>query len=40
MQLEELDEIFAAKNPVKASTQKKTLAVRSDGGGVVKVEKV
>uniref|UniRef100_A0A8H7K694 Major facilitator superfamily (MFS) profile domain-containing protein n=1 Tax=Bionectria ochroleuca TaxID=29856 RepID=A0A8H7K694_BIOOC len=38
--LEELDEIFAAKNPVKASTQKKTLAVRSDGGGVVKVEKV
>ncbi|KAM5367892.1 hypothetical protein ACJZ2D_009803 [Fusarium nematophilum] len=37
--LEELDEIFAAKNPVKMSTQKKVLAVRSDGG-VVNVEKV
>jgi hypothetical protein len=31
IQLEELDEIFAAQNPVKASTQKKALAVDSHG---------
>ncbi|KAH7231516.1 general substrate transporter [Fusarium solani] len=37
--LEELDEIFAAQNPVKASTQKKVLAVHKDGG-VVNLEKV
>lgn len=29
--LEELDEVFAAKNPVKASTQKKELVVNRDG---------
>ncbi|KAF7555983.1 hypothetical protein G7Z17_g1682 [Cylindrodendrum hubeiense] len=36
--LEELDEIFAADNPVRMSTQKKTIAVDSSGG-VVNVEK-
>lgn len=38
-QLEQLDEIFTAKNPVKMSTQKRTLAV-DNHGGVVNVEKV
>lgn len=34
LQLEELDEIFAAKNPVKASTQRKAINVTSDGNVV------
>lgn len=38
-QLEELDEIFTAKNPVEASTQKKTLAIDSSGN-VANVDKV
>ncbi|KAF5027028.1 hypothetical protein F66182_904 [Fusarium sp. NRRL 66182] len=37
--LEQLDEIFAAKNPVKMSIQKKKIAV-DEQGGVVNVEKV
>ncbi|KAJ9136571.1 General substrate transporter [Pleurostoma richardsiae] len=37
--LEELDEIFAAKNPVKASTRKKTIAV-TQFGDVVDVNEV
>jgi hypothetical protein len=37
--LEELDEIFAAKNPVKISTQKKTIAI-DNSGQLVSVEKV
>ncbi|KAL6795028.1 general substrate transporter [Trichoderma sp. SZMC 28012] len=37
--LEELDEIFEAKNPVKASTAKKSVAVDSHGG-IVNIEKV
>ncbi|KAL7804543.1 general substrate transporter [Trichoderma afarasin] len=36
--LEELDEIFEAKNPVKASTAKKSVAVDSHGG-IVNIEK-
>ncbi|KAL7938304.1 general substrate transporter [Trichoderma chlorosporum] len=36
--LEELDEIFEAKNPVKASTAKKAVAVDSHGG-IVNIEK-
>jgi len=39
LQLEELDEIFAAKNPVKASTQKKEIAVDVHGD-VVNVHEV
>lgn len=31
MQLEELDEIFEAKNPVKFSTAKKTVAIDEAG---------
>ena len=31
MQLEELDEIFEAKNPVKFSTAKKTVAIDESG---------
>lgn len=31
LQLEELDQIFAAKNPVKASTSKKEILVSRDG---------
>lgn len=38
LQLEELDEIFEAKNPVKASTAKKSVAVDSHGG-IVNIEK-
>ena len=38
-QLEELDEIFKAKNPVKVSTQKKELAV-NQYGDVVNVSDV
>lgn len=37
--LEQLDEIFTAKNPVKMSTQKSTIAVDNEGA-VVNVEKV
>ncbi|KAM0458025.1 hypothetical protein ACHAO4_002746 [Trichoderma viride] len=37
--LEELDEIFDAPNPVKASTTKKAVAV-DDHGGIVNIEKV
>ncbi|EON95871.1 putative lactose permease protein [Phaeoacremonium minimum UCRPA7] len=37
--LEELDEIFAAKNPVKASTQKKAIAV-TQHGDIVNVQEV
>ncbi|KAH6892633.1 general substrate transporter [Thelonectria olida] len=37
--LEELDEIFTAKNPVKASTEKKAIAI-DNSGQLVNVEKV
>jgi hypothetical protein len=37
--LEELDEIFDAPNPVKASTTKKAVAV-DDHGAIVNIEKV
>lgn len=39
LQLEELDEIFDAKNPVKASTAKKAVAV-DNTGGIINIEKV
>lgn len=39
LQLEELDEIFAAKNPVKASIQKKHVAV-TETGNVVDIHDV